>query len=353
MKFTSSEYLSQKRLDNGNPTNTSNNYKPRVKIPNYTTPLHSTSKHHNVYKSSEGVITQPQRNLITPPSNSRNGTSMPRQPMNNNRMPSDPTRRTTPPSNDRLPDTPQIPNNRMPNGPSMPNNRMPNNRMPNTPNNRMPYNPNQYGNWDNYSRPEESNSMYSPHNSMYNHPVGVPIMPLYGYDNYEDAEKDWGYFRQLYPGIAKRILREIDEECDKLEYDGSCMFDEYPDRVHLGRMVDKIYNKIKDEIEEPIVYSESIEKTSSCDIDDHENDSEDNSINKVDSDKAKPISDDKDLETSEYRSGGRRDNRRDNRRGDRRPPVKSNNWLRDLIEILLYQEMINRRRRYRSRRRWF
>ena len=96
MKFTSSEYLSQKRLDNGNPTNTSNNYKPRVKIPNYTTPLHSTSKHHNVYKSSEGVITQPQRNLITPPSNSRNGTSMPRQPMNNNRMPSDPTRRTTP-----------------------------------------------------------------------------------------------------------------------------------------------------------------------------------------------------------------------------------------------------------------
>ena len=38
-------------------------------------------------------------------------------------------------------------------------------------------------------------------------------------------------------------------------------------------------------------------------------------------------------------------------------PYKQHNrrepWLRNLIEIILYNEMLNRRRRYRGRKRWF
>ncbi len=151
----------------------------------------------------------------------------------------------------------------------------------------------------------------------YNVPIGVPLMPLYGYDNLEDSEKDWGYFRQMYPNIALRILREIDEECDKLEYDGSCMFDEYPDKIYLGRIVEQIYEKMQEVIEEPIVYTENLKSS-------HDYKKEEVEI------KTSPSS----------------------RRGSRNP-VRSNNWLRDLIEILLYQELLNRRRRYRSRRRWF
>lgn len=153
--------------------------------------------------------------------------------------------------------------------------------------------------------------------TQYKSPVGVPLMPLYGYDNLEDSEKDWGYFRQMYPNTAQRILREINEECDKLEYDGSCMFDEYPDKVYLGRIVDKIYKKMQDLIEEPIVYTENTNPPYDCKKEEVE------------------------IKTSPST----------NRRS--RNTVRSNNWLRDLIEILLYQELLNRRRRYRSRRRWF
>lgn len=180
-----------------------------------------------------------------------------------------------------------------------------------------------------------SNIASSHGDSTYKGPVGVPMMPLYGYDNYDDAEKDWAYFRQLHPGISKRVLKEVDVECDKLEYDGSCMFDEYPDRVYLGKIVDRIYINIKGEIEEPVLYGESLKKSSNYDEDYDE-------VHDCES-KRTSSSKDKIIKINQYNRGG----------GNRRPPVRSNNWLKDLVEILLYQEMINRRRRYRSRRRWF
>lgn len=178
---------------------------------------------------------------------------------------------------------------------------------------------------NNYSN-QKANHQYSTYqyDKHYNDPVGVPLMPLYGYDNHQDAEKDWLYFRQLHPNTAKRILQEIDEECDKLEYDGSCMFDEYPDKVYLGRMIDSIYKRMKDLIEEPIIYVENLQPDMDCRG-----------------------------ETSEVDGESKSSAQEMNRRRSSPSPIRSNNWLRDLIEILLYQEILNRRRRYRSRRRWF
>ena len=355
MKLSSSEYPLQKRANIKNPTYTNDNYTPKVKIPNYTTPVYNTSQSTLGTKATEGERTSPQRNQTPPPSIPRNGTTIPVPPMNNHRAPFDP--------NTRMPATPSFPNNQMPISPGMPNNRMP--ATPNVPirrnnsstptNNRIPNNFDNHDNWNDYYMPENSNNMFSPNNSMYNGPVGVPLMPLYGYDNCEDAEKDWGYFRQLHPGTAKRILREIDEECDKLEYDGSSMFDEYPDRVHLGKMIDRIYNKVQGEIEEPLVYSESIKTSSKCQVEDHELESKDLTSDDNVSNKDVPDNNGNEyIKTNEYRRGNsRRDGRNDNRRGSNRNPVRSNNWVRDFIEILLYQELINRRRRYRSRRRWF
>jgi hypothetical protein len=165
------------------------------------------------------------------------------------------------------------------------------------------------------------NSMYlqDPFVNPYNLPVGVPMMPLYGYDNTEDADKDWDYMKQMYPVIAKKILANIEDECDKLEYDGSCMFDEYPDRVYLSRIVDRIYDKAK-YLEEDVNGTE-ISSTS-----------EDN----------KEYKDEK-INSNQYSYGRYYDRNRHSR----------NNWLRDLIEVLLFNEILNRRRRYRGRRRWF
>lgn len=53
-------------------------------------------------------------------------------------------------------------------------------------------------------------------------------------------QKDFEYMKQLLPSTLKRIQVEIEEECDKLEYSGSVMFDEYPDKNYIGMLVDSI-----------------------------------------------------------------------------------------------------------------
>lgn len=74
----------------------------------------------------------------------------------------------------------------------------------------------------------------------------IPSYPFYGYDNSEEIDKDVDYIKSLYPINVRQIQKEVEEECDKLEYDGSCMFDVCPDRVHLNTIVDAIYERIND-----------------------------------------------------------------------------------------------------------
>jgi len=184
-------------------------------------------------------------------------------------------------------------------------------------NNNFDYSYTPYANYKN-------NELYVTDNNSYRIPMGVPMMPLYGYDNCDDADKDLDYMKQLYPPIAKKLLADIEDECDKLEYDGSCMFDEYPDRVYLGRIVDRIYTKYRYLEEDEDVNAESISPPKVCDNQDT-----------------------KSIKSNQY--GTDRNYRRDRFDSRRTRP----RWLRDLIEVLLFNEILNRRRRYRSRRRWF
>lgn len=50
--------------------------------------------------------------------------------------------------------------------------------------------------------------------------------------------KEWDD-QYLMPMEAKKIQLEVMEMCDQMEYDGSPMFDCYPDRIIIGRMVQK------------------------------------------------------------------------------------------------------------------
>ncbi len=174
----------------------------------------------------------------------------------------------------------------MPMNGSMPRTGIPQNNVspvtPNMPQSYVPY--------------SSLNYVPLPKVTPYNTPMGIPLYPLYGYDNCEDLDRDLNYLKQLYPNTAKRIQKEIDEECDKLEYDGSVMFDEYPDKVTLEKIIDRVYERVKDlEEETPQV------------------------------------------EINSYFY----------------PPRRRQNLLRDFVTIILLNEIFNRRRRYRSRRRWF
>lgn len=85
--------------------------------------------------------------------------------------------------------------------------------------------------------------------SMADASLSAADMPVYAAGSIQAmdiAEQDAAYMKQLYPKAVRRIQDEINEQCDKLEYEGSCMFDQYPDPVHLQMIVDLICDNLKD-----------------------------------------------------------------------------------------------------------
>lgn len=75
-------------------------------------------------------------------------------------------------------------------------------------------------------------------------------MPLL-YDDERVDRRDFEYIKSLYPATAKRILPYVEEECDRMEYDCSMMYDEYPDKLQLLLMGKRIYDKAEKEEENP------------------------------------------------------------------------------------------------------
>lgn len=108
-------------------------------------------------------------------------------------------------------------------------------------------------------------------------------MPLM-YDDERRERMDFEYMKSMYPDAAKKLLPYIEEECDRMEYDGSMLFDEHPDRLQMMLMGRRVFDKIRKDQ----VFSQ----------DEH--------------------------------TGGR------NQSSD-------GDWLRDLIQVMLYQEIYKRR----------
>lgn len=202
----------------------------------------------------------------------------------------------------------------------------------------------------------------------------IPLFPIYGYDNSEEAEKDFDYMKQLYPRSSVKIQELIEEACDKLEYEGSIMFDEYPDRLQLALLANNIYHQVA-----PSALSVSSRPdTEYAAIYDASDDSDDMSNAHPE---AELEPEEELVETASRHAGGF-----PGRPGRPMPPPghpgrpmpppppppgrpmppppppwrpappppgsDQPNWLRNLIEVMLCNEMCQRRRRYRSRKRW-
>lgn len=145
-----------------------------------------------------------------------------------------------------------------------------------------------------------------------------PVQSLYMTEL--EYEKDMERMKELYPSEAKKILEYVEDECDRMEYDGSLMFDEFPDRLMLRRICDRIYSKV----------TGSSTAAQSGDANDRMG-----------------------TEVEAQQRGRRDDGRwRDDgrRRDDRR---HRDDGVRNLIEVLLYNEMYKRRCRYKRCRRWW
>ncbi len=52
------------------------------------------------------------------------------------------------------------------------------------------------------------------------------------------------YWKSMYPQDMKMLQQYIDEVCDKMDYNGSVMYDEFPDKVTLRRISNNIYEML-------------------------------------------------------------------------------------------------------------
>ena len=64
-----------------------------------------------------------------------------------------------------------------------------------------------------------------------------------------ELEKEYSLMKSYYPETARKIQEKVEEECDLLDYEGSRMYDEYPDRYMLYHLGKKIVDEVKQESE--------------------------------------------------------------------------------------------------------
>ena len=71
-----------------------------------------------------------------------------------------------------------------------------------------------------------------------------PTMPMTQSDERQMME-DLEYFQQLYPFGTKLLQREIRKVIDIMDYEGSLIYDEYPDRFAMQKLAKDILGKIR------------------------------------------------------------------------------------------------------------
>ncbi|MBE5947965.1 MAG: hypothetical protein E7261_02930 [Lachnospiraceae bacterium] len=139
----------------------------------------------------------------------------------------------------------------------------------------------------------------------------------------EENDRDVEYFKEFYPQNMRQLQDIIEDECDQLEYQGSRMFDEYPDRNMLRSLSHKIYDRAKvmwGIEDERGVSLQSGESTSA-------------------------------MQRPPFGPGPQRPPFGP---GTQRPPYRppqrpnQNNLLEDVIQVLLFNELARRRCRYRN-----
>lgn len=71
-------------------------------------------------------------------------------------------------------------------------------------------------------------------------------LPMY-YQEEDSIIRDLEYLQQMYPTEAKKYQKIISNILDKLDYEGSLIYDEYPDRWQLYKLSMDILDRMKRE----------------------------------------------------------------------------------------------------------
>lgn len=123
--------------------------------------------------------------------------------------------------------------------------------------------------------------------------------------------QDLEYMKSMYPDDIRKVSAVVEEECDKLEYEGSPMLAAYPDREEMRRVARNVYDELDRQ-------GYILDKTMDIAVTKHSTESEDNE--------------------PPYLPDG---------------PGHVNGASRNIIELLVCNEFCMRRDRHRRRRRRF
>lgn len=74
-----------------------------------------------------------------------------------------------------------------------------------------------------------------------------PQFSISEFDDDRMQERDRQIMQSYYSKTAARIQRLAEEACDRMEYDGSMMFDEYPDKLMMEHLCRRIEEQLVEE----------------------------------------------------------------------------------------------------------
>jgi hypothetical protein len=90
---------------------------------------------------------------------------------------------------------------------------------------------------------------YSMDGARYNLDLLFPKEPDF-YQEEELCMKDYEYMKRLYPKEVRLISTLLEEYLDRLEYEGSAMYAQYPDGVTIYRIANEIWKMLSPDQEE-------------------------------------------------------------------------------------------------------
>jgi len=69
-------------------------------------------------------------------------------------------------------------------------------------------------------------------------------MPLF-YQEQDTVTRDLEYLQEMYPAEAKKYQKVIAGILDRLDYEGSMIYDEYPDKWQIYRLTQIVVDQLK------------------------------------------------------------------------------------------------------------
>ena len=63
------------------------------------------------------------------------------------------------------------------------------------------------------------------------------------FDGQKVQDQEFELMKSYYPSAARRVQAQVEQECDLMDYEGSRIYDQYPDKLMLYHMCRKIREK--------------------------------------------------------------------------------------------------------------